>query len=173
MLPNFRYFPDPLGTKTFRQGEQHKCDCCGKETEIWYQKPFYSAEKVNCLCPECIASGEAAEKFDGDFHDGYTGTVSDPARKEEWYKRTPGYHSWQENRWYAHCGDFCAFINYVKWEDLVEMRIDKEIEETYEEDVNCYELEQVKECMTRDSYLQGYLFRCLHCGRHFITVDSD
>ena len=46
-----------------------QCECCGRETEIWYESPFFSVEEVECLCPECIANGSASEKFDGQFQD--------------------------------------------------------------------------------------------------------
>jgi len=60
MIPTFKYHPDPLKTGAFSQGEAHTCDCCGKQTDVWYEQPFHSAQDVECLCPECIASGKAA-----------------------------------------------------------------------------------------------------------------
>ena len=61
MIPEFKYHPDPLGTGAFQQGEARRCDCCGKQTEIWYEQPFYCEQDVECLCPQCIADGSAAE----------------------------------------------------------------------------------------------------------------
>ena len=72
-------------------------------------------EDIECLCPECIASGEAARKYHGSFQDDCSvdGGVEDPARLEELIYRTPGYHGWQQEYWRAHCGDYCAFLVYV------------------------------------------------------------
>lgn len=61
----FRYHPDPLKTGAFLNDKTVTCDCCGKQTDVYYTNPFYSAADVNNLCPECIASGAAAKKFKG------------------------------------------------------------------------------------------------------------
>ncbi len=37
---------------------------------------------------------------------------------KELVERTPGYHGWQQEFWLAHCGDLCAFIGYVGWNDI-------------------------------------------------------
>ncbi len=173
MLPKFRYFEDPLKENSFRQGEPHKCQCCEKDTDIWCDYPLDLDNDINCICPECIASGAAAGKFDCGFQEKMVGKVSDPEKIREWMERTPPYWSIQPNLWYTHCDDFCTFVGHVKWEDLVEMGVDKEIEETYDIDVNGFELDRIKECMTRGCYIQGYLFRCLHCGKHLLIADCD
>ena len=75
----FKYHPDPLGTGAFKNDQTVVCSCCGKETAVYYTGPFYSVEDVGKLCPECIGSGRASEKFDGEFQDGEsTDSVSDP-----------------------------------------------------------------------------------------------
>ena len=173
MIPTFKYHPDPISTNAFTQGEPQTCECCGKETEIWYSSPFYSIENVKCLCPECIANGSAAAKFDGAFQDEYSAyEVSDPAKLDELVHRTPGYRGWQQEYWPAHCDDYCAFIAYVGWDDLVKTGIDKEIEETYKGGIGGWPLEEVKEGLTIGS-MEGYLFKCLHCGKHILLFDFD
>ena len=174
MIPTFKYHPNPIETGAFIKGEAKECNCCGKQTEIWYESPFYSVEEVGCLCPECIASGQAAEKFDGEFQDPYNvDEVSDPAKLDELVHRTPGYHGWQQEYWVAHCDDYCAFIGYVGWEDLVKMGIDKQIEESYGDEINGWDIETLKEDMVNDGGLQGYLFKCLHCGEYRLYADCD
>ena len=59
MIPTFKYHPNPIETGAFIKGDAQECNCCGKQTDIWYESPFYSREEVDCLCPECIASGLA------------------------------------------------------------------------------------------------------------------
>ena len=175
MLPTFKYHPDPMKTGAFKQGATSKCNCCDKETDIWYQNPFYTEyDSVNCICPECISNGSAAIKFNGEFQDACNvDEVSDPAKLDELVHRTPGYCGWQQEYWFAHCDDYCAFMGYVGWDDLVKMGIDKEIEENYNQDVNGFALSDVKECMINNGSMQGYLFRCLHCGKYMIYVDCD
>ena len=174
MLPTFKYHPDPIGTGAFKKGEPQACDCCGKETEIWYEGPFYSEEDIECLCPECIASGAAAEKFDGQFQDEYSLEKKlDNDKTDELIHRTPGYLGWQQEFWLAHCDDYCAFVGYVGWKEIVEMGLEKEIEETYDKSLIYYELEEVKKYLQNEGSMQGYLFKCLHCGKHFIYIDCD
>lgn len=173
-IPRFKYHPDPVGTGVFIQGEERTCECCNKKTDIWYDGPFFSVEDVECLCPACIASGEAASKFDGDFQDAAsTDDVSDEAKLDELIHRTPGYVGWQQEYWLAHCDDYCAFIKYVGWDDLVEMGIDGMIEQNYNEELNGFDLEDVKENMVIGGSMQGYLFMCLHCGEFLLYVDCD
>ena len=174
MIPTFKYHPDPIATGAFNQGESCTCDCCGKETEIWYKSPFYSVERVKCLCPECIANGSAAEKFDGQFQDDCSvDEVSDDKKLDELIHRTPGYHGWQQEYWPAHCDDYCAFIGYVGWADLVRLGIDKEIEESYGNEINGWDIEMLKQNLVNGGSLQGYLFKCLHCGKYRLQIDCD
>lgn len=86
MTPAFKYHPNPLDTGMFTQGEPKTCCCCGRQTDIWYDGPFYGDlhanrstdpdddelpyEKMDYLCPECIADGSAAAKFQCVFQDG-------------------------------------------------------------------------------------------------------
>lgn len=168
---NFKYHPDPLKTGAFQNNETVVCDCCGKQTDVYYNNPFYSADDVEYLCPECIASGAAAEKFDGEFQDSAsTDEVSDPAKLDELIHRTPGYCGWQQEYWLAHCDDYCAFLGYPTWDDLENDVLTAEIEETYREDICGIEFEDAREHLQEN---ECYLFKCLHCGKHFIYIDFD
>lgn len=174
MFPTFKYHPDPLATGAFIKGEPCKCECCCKDTEIWYRSPFYSIEKVKCLCPECIANGYAAKKFNGEFQDSYSvDEVSDESKLDELVHRTPGYRGWQQEYWPAHCDDYCAFIGYVGWDDLVRRGIDKEIEDAYGTEINGWDINLLKQNMKNGGGMQGYLFKCLHCGQHRLLIDCD
>lgn len=170
-LPHFKYHPDPLKTEMFKKQEKPSlCPCCGKETLITYEGPFYSIKTIRGLCPDCIASGAAAEKYDGAFQDGtFVDEVSDPAKLEELVSRTPGYCGWQQEYWRAHCDDYCAFVGYVGYKDLVSMGILEEIQE--DKGLDSWVLENLT--ALDSGSVQGYLFRCLHCGRHLLWVDCD
>lgn len=173
-LPKFKYHPNPLKTGAFiEEDEPFVCDCCGKETLICYSAPFYSVESIDIFCPECIANGEAAKKFDGEFQDAYsTDEVSDEAKTEELIYRTPGYCGWQQEYWRAHCDDYCAYLGGVGTKELKEMNI---FEEVLDDDM----LDDTAKQWVRDGFvtdgssIQGYLFQCLHCGKHLVWVDSD
>lgn len=170
-LPVFKYHPDPFKTEIFRRLEEPAvCPCCEKKTSVIYEGPFYSVEDVSGLCPDCIASGAAAEKFDGEFQDSESvDEVIDPDKLEELTCRTPGYCGWQQEYWRAHCGDFCAFLGYVGYEDLKKAGLVEEVlEDPNLEDWIRENLESLG-----SGSLQGYLFRCLHCGKHLLHVDCD
>ena len=124
-IPEFKYHPDPIKTGAFSQGEYRKCDCCNESTNIWYSEPFYTAKDgIECLCPNCIANGMAASKFDGEFQDPEsTDRVSNPDKLDELIHRTPGYFGWQQEYWIAHCDDYCAFVGYVGWNVCI-MRVE-------------------------------------------------
>lgn len=179
-LPFFKYHPNPLATESFCKGldfgdeEPTLCNCCGKPSLYWYRGPFYAEEEDLNLCPDCIASGAAAEKYDGDFtapdHCEY---VDDYEKIETICHRTPAFDSIQQGKWLAHCGDFCAFIGYARsWEDLEEQGLAETVTEGLAEKPCRFDLEHIKCCLGGSLDL-GYLFRCLHCGKVFMYVDRD
>lgn len=171
-IPIFKYHINPIETGAFQTDKNVICDCCGKETSIYYDGPFYSVADVEYLCPECIASGRAAEKFDGDFQDAFSADkVSDDEKLDELIHRAPGYCGWQQEYWLAHCDDFCAFKGYVLWKDIVKMGLEKEIEENYREELNRIDFNTVEECLKGS--MQGYLFQCLKCKKHLLYIDCD
>ena len=43
-------------------------------------------------------------------------------------QKTPCYRGWQQEYWPAHCGDFCEFIAYVGWKEIVEMGLENSVE---------------------------------------------
>ena len=90
--------------------------------------------------------------------------------------RTPGYCGWQQEYWVAHCDDFCAFIGYVGAKELEEMGILEEVIKNGNPQQECdwdeQEIELIK-TMVDGVSMQGYLFRCLHCGKHFLYYDFD
>jgi uncharacterized protein len=64
-IPTFRYHPDPL-VSVFQPFEG-PCPCCGRPRTIGYIGPFYAEVEVDGICPDCIADGKAAAKWDGEF----------------------------------------------------------------------------------------------------------
>lgn len=179
-LPRFKYHPNPLETEAFLISETPvTCDCCEGNTTVYYTGPFYAEEEIEALCPECIASGRAAERFHGFFQDDCSleNDISkeiSSEKEEELLYRTPGYCGWQQEYWRSHCGDYCAFIGYVGYRELKQMGL---IEEVLDDSMWDREWgdskEELLEELTNGGSVQGYLFRCLHCGKHLLYVDCD
>lgn len=175
-LPRFPYHPNPLETEAFLLADSPvTCDCCGTPTQIYYDGPFYAVENVRHLCPECISSGKAAEQYDAAFQDeeSLEEGVDSPEKLDELIHRTPGYHGWQQEYWRTHCGDYCAFAGYVGYRELKQMGIvDEILDDGMWQNWGAEPEEQLKN-MVNGGGVQGYLFQCLHCGKHLLWSDCD
>ena len=172
-LPFFKYHPNPLATGAFTQAQYAVvCDCCGCSTHIYYDGPFYAIDDINYLCPNCIASGAAAKKFDGDFQDDgcLEPKVLDAEKVDELIHRTPGYSGWQQEYWRSHCGDFCAFIGYVRAAELKALGV---LDEVLDDPQWSEEEKDLIKTSVNGGSLQCYLFKCLHCGQHMVWMDCD
>ena len=170
-LPQFRYYPDPVGTGAFEEGEAKTCPCCGKKSTVYYSTMPYCVENVENLCPLCISNGEAAKKYNATFiQDAEWNGEPDKEKDEELFRRTPGYISWQGEYWLSCCDDYCAYLGTVGTRELKAMDI---ADEVFEEYAARNEFEDVREYLVKDGSLCGYLFRCLHCGKYHLWVDAD
>ena len=170
---NFKYHPNVWEQNVFsckNNGQKAICQCCGKETE-YFLESMYTEEDIDCICPQCVANGQASQKFKGEFiQDAEIDKVDDQEKIDELFKRTPGYLSWQGEYWLACCKDFCAYVGEVGTKELEEMEIADEVFTEYE-DRNEYE--NVREYLVKQGSMSGYLFRCLHCGKYHLWVDAD
>ena len=166
-LPKFKYHPNvyECGVVEFGKGT---CNCCGKEVEAYVQM-MYTTEDVDCICMDCVASGKAAEKFDGSFIQD-ADSIDNEAASEELWCRTPGYLSWQGENWVACCNDYCEYIGTVGTKELEELGI---ADELFEADGSYEGWKDARKYLTKDGSLCGYLFHCLHCGKYHLRVDAD
>lgn len=172
-LPFFKYHPNPLATGAFTQAQYAVvCDCCGCSTHIYYDGPFYAIDDINYLCPNCIASGAAAKKFDGAFQDDccLESEVLDAEKVDELIHRTPGYSGWQQEYWRSHCGDFCAFIGYVGAAELKALGV---LDEVLDDPQWSEEEKDLIKTSVNGGLFQCYLFKCLHCGKHMVWMDCE
>ena len=179
VLPYFKYHPNPLETGAFQYGDQAICDCCGKETTVYYSSPFYSAADIQFLCPWCIKDGSAAEKFDGIYQDkesiediGESGAIPVNEAVDELTRRTPGHSAWQQERWLAHCKDFCAFIGYVGWTEL-ESKINEFADLAGDCEISGLNPGELEDRLRNNGSCQGYLFQCLDCKKYRLYADFD
>ena len=166
-LPKFKYSPNvyDIGVVEFADGI---CNCCGKKVNA-YVSSMYTRDDVDCICMNCIASGEAARKFDGSFIQDADQVDNDEAI-DELYNRTPGYLCWQGENWAACCNDYCEYIGTVGTKELEALGI---ADELFEHDGSFDGMDDVREFLVKDGGMCGYLFRCLHCGKYKMRVDMD
>lgn len=167
---HFRYHPEPLKTGAFFEGAV-VCSCCHKQTPVFYETPFYAREDDLCFCPACIASGEAAARFDGCFTaPDCCDDIGDEEKHREICYRTPGYRGIQQEHWIAHCGDYCAYLGEIDYRDLTPELL-AEFKETWNDRPQRWDLKDV--CGSLGLQFDGYLFRCLHCGKHLLYAQRD
>ncbi len=172
-IPEFKYNPNAEKLGIIKR-QKTKCPVCNKERDAVYEGPFYTSEEIEGICPWCIKDGSAAKKYDGEFQDAAS---CDSVNRQEYLieltTRTPGYSGRQQERWLSHCGDFCAFKNYVGWTDI--KGLNDELTNDLDGIKTDYGLtqEQLEKSLQKNGSMQGYLFQCLHCKKHRITVDTD
>ena len=175
-LPYFRYHPDPFKTGVFKDDASVICECCEQATDVYYCGSIYCVAEANYLCPHCIASGAAAAKFDASFiqdADPLPPSTSDAqAKTEELFKRTPGYFSWQGERWLVCCDDYCEFLGDASTKELEEMGIAEEVFAEYALRGE-FAVRDVQSYLVAGGDMAGYLFRCTRCGKYKIYVDAS
>ena len=170
-LPTFRYHPDPLAAGSFKEGKAKICPCCEKESTVYYTLRPYCIENVENLCPTCISTGRAAQKFEAEFvQDAEWQGVKDKEKDQVLFCQTPGYVSWQGEHWLSCCQDYCAYLGTVGTRELEEMGIAEQVLEEYEARG---EFQDVADYLVKDGDMCGYLFRCLHCEQYHLWVDAD
>ncbi|MGV3617124.1 MAG: CbrC family protein [Fimbriimonas sp.] len=171
-LPEFRYHPDPLHTGSVKPSEE-TCRCCGQARGYVYADSMTASEDLeHQLCPWCIASGAAAEKFDCEFTepDAIEG-VSDEV-VEEVCRRTPGFTCWQSDLWWTHCGDAAAYLGPVGKKELDAIGPEAWAGFDATSEMEGEDLARLRERLDRDLGPTAYLFRCLHCGVYGAPWDS-
>lgn len=118
-FPTFKYHPDPISTEAIKESND-VCECCNEARGYVYTSNLYAEEEIEFICPWCISDGSAAEKFNGMFSDNYPLLEAGVPEEviSEVCKRTPGYNSWQQEEWQAHCGTACEFHGDVDKSEL-------------------------------------------------------
>lgn len=180
-LPQFRFHPNAYQLGAF-EAVTGTCNACGKDRALRYARGFYAIDRVDYICPWCVADGTAARVFDGAFSDyfGIEGVPRDPAAQAtvdideaiEVSERTPSYPSWQQEEWKSHCGRPCAFIGDIGAASLSDY-LD---EPDFAADVNGgtgWDPSILRTALRAGGELAGYLFRCLTCGAHRLHVDAS
>jgi uncharacterized protein CbrC (UPF0167 family) len=92
---------------------------------------------------------------------------------EEIANRTPGYSSWQPERWPVCCSDAAAFAEPIGIEAIRERRLEREALTAIAQDfeLDSGEAKALLATLDRDHGPTAYLFQCRHCKKSLITVD--
>jgi uncharacterized protein len=175
-LPTFRYHPDPVKSKSVKVSSV-ACVVCEQARGYIYTGPVYADEEYEeVICPWCIADGTAADQLEAEFTDVGSGVPEDvpDSVRDAVARRTPGFESWQQDRWLYHCGDGCAFLGRLGREDLgnYPKAIESLLAESRKSGCTEDEAAQFVESLSADGDASGYLFRCLVCGIHLAFADS-
>lgn len=174
-IPAFKYYLNPEDDVAFvRVSQPVQCESCGEYVDCYYRGPLYAKRSINHICPACVQDGTAAATLGCSFHnrkfcDKLNRNV---AANDELLHRTPCYSGWTQERWLAHCNDHCVFVGYVGWPEIRHMGIADKVEADYTANGE-YDIETVKREMRDGGEMQGYLFRCLHCGAYRLHVDKE
>ena len=82
--------------------------------------------------------------------------------------------SWQGEFWLSCCDDYCEYLGSVGIKELDELGIKDQVLNDYIEHwPDGYSIEDINEYLTKNGSVTGYLFRCLHCGKYRLHIDSD
>lgn len=177
-LPAFTYFT-PAALDAVVKASDEVCDCCGQRRGHLYTGPFYTTARGVDLCLHCIADGSAAAKYEGSFNDivvTWDGHVIDAeAAKapqsviDELLHRTPGYETWQGNRWAFHCGDGGIFQGDAS--DAVIVNASEAAKAHFDRDGEGPTFEELfGDPQHRPS---TYHFKCRQCGLDLFLWDLD
>jgi len=178
-LPNFKYHPDPIKTGSIEESDTI-CECCGESRGYIYTGPVFSEEELDdCICPWCIANGDAHKEFDAEFTDfdgiGDYGSWEETSNeiKEEVSYRTPGFSGWQQERWWTHCNDAAAFLGSAGKKEIEEYGDELITELKKETGYNEEQWNYYYKSMDKTGSPTAYIFRCLHCGKLGGYSDCD
>lgn len=174
-IPNFKYHPDPIASGVIEKSDKI-CRCCNAARGYIYTGPVYAIDDLDeSLCPWCIASGDAAEKFGASFADAHPLAKEGIAKEiiEEITHRTPGYVSWQQEWWLSHCNDACEFLGDASEEDIAKASADTKRQWMAEYDFGEKEWEDITRGYKPKGDPAFYKFRCCHCGLVLLGWDCS
>lgn len=167
-LPAFRYHPDPVATGAIEAAPGAVCPCCGLATGWAYStQPYGLGDQPDEICPWCIADGGAAARFGSEFVGDFSPGELPEEVVDEVNLRTPGYPSWQGERWQVCCGDAAIFLGSVDWDRL--QAFPDAQQSILEDGWSVDALPNIR----ADGDLCAYLFRCSHCGKHLAHADAS
>jgi uncharacterized protein len=172
-LPYFRFHPDPISTGSI-EASASTCIVCGEAHGFIYVGPVFGDADLDHLddsiCPWCIGNGAAHERYTVEFSDptsigGGIWDTPSPDVVAEIAFRTPGFNGWQQERWFAHCGDAAALVAIAGWKELTALGNQAVEAIAVESGYAGTDLEDYLRSLDRQSGPTAYVFRCLRCGQ--------
>lgn len=151
------------------------CQCCGKARGYVYTGSPYSRHELppGSLCPWCIADGSAAARYEASFSDDYplldAGVAADIVT--EVCERTPGYTSWQQERWLVCCEDACAFRGDAGREEIGQLGAEGLAQRFADFAWPAITWQRLVDAYTPGGNPAIYRFDCLHCGQAHYDLD--
>jgi len=88
-------------------------------------------------------------------------------------ERTPGFNSWQSERWFTHCDDAAAFIAIAGHDELAALGPGAVAAIREDCGYGGDEWDNYYATLDRDGGPTAYIFRCLHCGQLGGYSDRD
>jgi len=171
-LPTFELFPEPLREEVF-ESTAETCGCCNRARGFKYTLPTYGGSDETddiIICPWCIADGTAAA-LDITFNDGtiYPALESmsqlNAADLELVEQRTPGFVTWQGNRWTICCGRACIYLGEADSSDL-KGRWRTAVPSMFAgDDWSKQEIAEIINNMVRGGSPSAYVFQCQTCRK--------
>jgi uncharacterized protein CbrC (UPF0167 family) len=172
--PTFTYYEDPLGDGTLERSNA-ECSACGRRRGF-IATCHASGAKVPSearFCPWCIADGTAHARFGARFNSVDVGAA--PDSRDEVERRTPGFLTWQDWDWPAHCNDAAVYRGQPTGEEL---RRNPEALRALLAELRQWEWGR------DDTYVEefidglgghqvAYLFECRHCRTPLVRWDHD
>lgn len=171
-FPKFKYHPDPISTGAIKESDE-VCECCGEARGYVYTSSLYAEEEVEFICPWCIADGSAAKKFDGMFSDDYPLHEAGVPEEviSEVCEKTPGYNSWQQEVWQAHCGTACEFHGDAEKEELAKLEGEALEKFLSAEMIKPDVWKNILEHYEKGGNPAVYKFKCTDCSEVIYTID--
>jgi hypothetical protein len=117
-LPQFPFHRDPIASGSIRNSDA-ACECCGRSRGVLYDGVVYTRAHIEALCPWCIASGAAADKydatfFDADFRDDANKLVDLPKHfHRSVFGCTIGFSTFNPISWWVHCAEPAEFVTRI------------------------------------------------------------
>lgn len=178
-IPAFTYHPEPLESGVFVPSVA-QCEACGKGTGYQYIGPIYpDGGRLIPICPWCIANGNAHAVLQLEFAEAGL-IVDDDGKgvpqevKDEICQRTPGFNTWQDQVWLAHCGDAAVFLGACNGEtirnehaEVIEQIIGQYCSE--DEDIDEY----VDSLEGEAGWIVARIFQCRHCAKKLVHIEAD
>lgn len=176
VLPVFRFHPDPLLSGSVHPSDR-SCRCCRKKRGFIYTGPVYAEKDLDdALCPWCVADGSAHQKYDALFVDTEAFVEgTDPALIDEIAQRTPGFSSFQQERWLSCCGQPACYVEPAGSPEIKSKYLRAEGDLmgyiVYELGISGGAARRLLENLNRERGPTAHIFRCARCERYFGYVD--